>query len=277
MYSKLWQVGLDIQTSCVRALAVMRRRYGWQLRYWWQQALPPGVLQDGNLQQPEVLSEILCLLRQHLPKRISLRIALPAQRILQQTMLLPDKRLKEPSRSEFIQLNAIKQLPLNGQTLALDYRIDTGNSTELLITAAHQQEIQCWSHCLQQANLPPEVIDITPCALRYMVIAAGLSTEYILLHRLENEWLWVSPLSTPFRYGLIPLTQNILKQLHHIYPSERDKPLMAYYSSIVDELPPINATGWSPFSIFKRLQSPLPAIPMAFALAGGLAIRKVDY
>ncbi|EGY28000.1 hypothetical protein Rin_00020860, partial [Candidatus Regiella insecticola 5.15] len=82
MYSQLWQVGLDIQMNFIRALAVTRRRYGWQLRYWWQQALPSGILQAGNLQQPEALSERLCLLRKQLPQNISLRIALPAQRIL---------------------------------------------------------------------------------------------------------------------------------------------------------------------------------------------------
>ncbi|EGY29162.1 Competence protein A, partial [Candidatus Regiella insecticola 5.15] len=196
---------------------------------------------------------------------------------IQQTIPAPDKRLREPTRSEFIQLNAAKQFPLQSQALALDYRDEVENNTELLVTAARQQEIQCWQHCLQNAGLSPDVIDIAPCALRYMAAASGLSTEHILVHRLESEWLWASPLNTPFRYGLIPLTEDIFEQLRHAYPAKRDQALKIYHSSIIDEQPPANTIIWSLFSAFKQFQPPLPALPMAFTLAGGLAIRIADY
>lgn len=53
MFPQAWQVGLDIQIDCVRAVAAQRRRNGWQLRHWWQQALPQAVLRDGCLQPSE--------------------------------------------------------------------------------------------------------------------------------------------------------------------------------------------------------------------------------
>lgn len=43
MFPQAWQVGLDIQIDCVRAVAAQRRRNGWQLHHWWQQALPQAV------------------------------------------------------------------------------------------------------------------------------------------------------------------------------------------------------------------------------------------
>ncbi len=97
MYSQYWQVGLDIQMEAIRALAVIRRRNGWQLRYWWHKILPSGVLREGILHQPDILSEQLKLLRKQLPRHISLRIALPAQRILQHTIHVPDSVCVNPN------------------------------------------------------------------------------------------------------------------------------------------------------------------------------------
>ncbi len=80
MFPQAWQVGLDIQIDCVRAVAAQRRRNGWQLRHWWQQALPQAVLRDGCLEPSEFLIRALRQWRVQLPRHISLRIALPAQR-----------------------------------------------------------------------------------------------------------------------------------------------------------------------------------------------------
>lgn len=142
MYSQYWQVGLDIQMEAIRALAVIRRRNGWQLRYWWHKILPSGVLREGILHQPDILSEQLKLLRKQLPRHISLRIALPAQRILQHTIHVPDRRLREPERDGFIKASASRLFPVNSQALALDYCRETVASSELLITAARQSEVQ---------------------------------------------------------------------------------------------------------------------------------------
>ncbi len=281
MYSQIWHTGLDIQVDSVRALAVLRRRHGWELCHWWQQSLPAGILCDGNLQQPEALSEILRQWRVQLPKHISLRIAFPVQRVLQRMLPVPDKRLKEPERSWFISTAAAKQFPLSSQILTLDYRLDPANSTELRVTAARQDELQLWQYCLQRANLVPEVIDITPCVLRSMASAAGLLPQHLFIHRLQNECLWVSPLDTAFQYGLIPSKQDnsiqdILERCCMPYAADSHNLAGVYYSSIIDEPVLGGALAWSPFSVFEQQHLPLPPVPMAFVLAGGLALRTTD-
>lgn len=198
MFPQAWQVGLDIQIDCVRAVAAQRRRNGWQLRHWWQQALPQAVLRDGCLQPSEFLIRALRQWRVQLPRHISLRIALPAQRVLQQRMTQPDARLREPERSDYIGGHGLKQFPLDGQTLALDYRAAPADEAALLLTAARRQELQQWLHCLRQAGLHPQAVDITPCALRMMATAAGVPPAAGLMHRLEREWLWVAPADGAF-------------------------------------------------------------------------------
>lgn len=289
MYSQYWQVGLDIQMEAIRALAVIRRRNGWQLRYWWHQVLPSGVLREGILHQPDILSEQLKLLRKQLPRHISLRIALPAQRILQHTIHVPNRRLREPERDGFIKASASRLFPVNSQALALDYCRETVASSELLITAARQSEVQQWQACLEQAGLSSQVIDIAPCALRYMATAAGLSGPYWLVHRLANEWLWVSSSDMPFHSGVVAIetecrTQEndirllsaLLAQLNMRGAGEDGAPLPVYYSSVVKESLPENTRSWSPLTAFAHYQPPLPALPAAFTLAGGLAVRAAD-
>ncbi|WP_145600493.1 type IV pilus biogenesis protein PilM [Yersinia frederiksenii] len=294
MYSQYWQVGLDIQMEAIRALAVIRRRYGWQLRYWWSQSLPSGVLREGILQQPDVVSDKLKLLRKQLPRHISLRIALPAQRILQQSLAAPDRRLREPEREGYINAAASRLFPVNSQELALDYRAGATPNGDLLITAARRSEILQWQTCLHRANLPSHIIDITPCALRYMATAAGLSGVYCLVYRLVNEWLWVSSSDMPFEFGVVAIDLDedgvagrlskegkllaaLLAQLHARYAKQNSVLATIYYSSTLDEAPPENTIGWSPFTAFTQYQPPLPPLPAAFTLAGGLALRPADY
>lgn len=279
MFSQTWQVGLDIQGYCVRSLAAQRRRNGWQLRHWWQQALPHSALRDGYLVNSEMLVVGLKQWRSRLPRHISLRIALPAQRVLQQTLPLPDHRLQEPVRHDYITTQGLKQFPLDSQTLTMDYRQAQPNTHQLLLTAARQQEMQQWLHCLQQADLHPQVIDIAPNALRMMAGFAGLAPDAGLLHRLESEWLWVAPRAMPFAYGVLAAGEAIgakqaLAAMHAACPALGAKE--AYYSSVLDEASPEGVMPWSPFTAFSSLFPPLPSLPMAFVLAGGLALRRED-
>ncbi|AHG19967.1 pilus assembly protein HofM [Chania multitudinisentens RB-25] len=279
MFSQIWQVGLDIQSHCVRAVAAQHRRSGWQLRHWWQQALPQPVLRDGYLEQSETLITLLKQWRIRLPRHISLRIALPAQRVLQQTLSLPDHRLREPVRHDYITTQGLKKFPLDSQTLAMDYRLALPNTNQLLLTAARQHELQQWLHCLQQADLQPQVIEITPCVLCAMAAFAGLAPDVGLLHRLEQEWLWVAPRNTPFAYGVLPASENSSAQqalvvMRAACPVLGNK--VVYYSSVLDEELPTGTLPWSPFTAFKQLHPPLPAQPMAFVLAAGLALRRGD-
>jgi pilus assembly protein HofM len=69
-------VGLDIQNDYARAIAVQRRRNGWQLRHWWQQPLPQVVMRQGILHETEQLIAILSRWRHSLPSTISLHSGL---------------------------------------------------------------------------------------------------------------------------------------------------------------------------------------------------------
>lgn len=296
MRLQAWQVGLDIQTGFARAIAVQRRRYGWQLRHWWQHPLPPSTLREGMLHQTEPLIALLSQWRATLPSDISLRICLPAQRIMQLILPEPDALLREPQRSAFLFANAAKQFPLSIQSLVMDYRTDPCGDKNVVVTAARQQELQHWLACLSQAKLFPQVVDIAPCALQIAASLAGLQAETPLLHQLTEGWLWASPTGLPFQFGIFDADMfdaNIFDAEEHgsekitvsatpgeaIRQQYRAAKLCAegvYYSSETGTVVPAGMSGWSPFSALAQMSPPLPAIPSAFVLATGLALRPDD-
>lgn len=280
MFSQGWQVGLDIQSHSIRALAAQRRRNGWQLRHWWQQRLPQPILRESQIDTSDLLVSWLKQWRIRLPRHISLRIALPAQRVLQQTLPLPDNRLREPIRHDYIISQGMKQFPLASQTLAVDYRQAKPNTHQLLLTAARQQELEQWLRCLQLADLQPQVIDIAPSALSQMAEFAGLDPQAGLLHRMEQEWLWVAPRTVPFAYGTLSCQEaqsagQALAMIQRECPALEAKKEV-YYSTVLDESLPEAVMPWSPFTAFSQLHPPLPTLPSAFVLAGGLALRHED-
>ncbi|WP_233965309.1 type IV pilus biogenesis protein PilM [Pectobacterium versatile] len=278
----IWQVGVDIQNGFMRALAVQRRRDGWQLRHWWQCPLPDDTLRSGSLHHTEALCEALRTWSRLLPGHISLRVGFPAQLILQQHLPLPDRRLQEPERSLYIETMVARKLPISSESLAIDYREDPQRQGTLLVTAARRQEIDKWLACLNNVGLHPDVLEISTCALRAMAQRAGLDANRLLLHRLLDGWLWVSPLNHAFHSGVIHLDElnnetDILSVVSTRYQHDVDG--TAYYSSVSPDLPSQQTDvlqTWSPLTVFNHMQPPLPSFPSAFAIAAGLALRPED-
>ncbi|MCV9879441.1 type IV pilus biogenesis protein PilM [Brenneria izbisi] len=280
----IWRVGLDIQNGFMRALAVQQRRNGWQLRHWWQFPLPDDTLHLGSLHHTEALCEVLRQWRRLLPRHISLRVAFPAQQVLQQRLPAPDSRLREPERSRYIESMAARKLPISSDSLSMDYRADPHAPDALLITAARRSELARWIACLQAADLHPDVVDISACAIRCMARLAGLESNRVFLHRSIDGWLWVSPLNHAFHFGMIHGDEwgeesAILPVIRARYGQDIGD--IAYYSSTsssfscsrekFDELLP-----WSPLVAFSHMQAPVPDFPPAFVIASGLALRPGD-
>jgi len=276
-----WQVGLDIQNGCARAIGVQKRRNGWQLRHWWQQPLPQEVMRQGILHETEQLIVILSRWRSRLPSTFSLRICLPAERIIQIRLPTPDIRLQEPHRDAFIRTSAAKQLPLAVESLTLDYRCESAASTELIVTAARREELDSWQHCLKQAKLFPEAVELTPCAIQAAASAAGVPAESLLLHRLEQHWLWVAPHGLPFQFGLlededIDEPARLREKLTTLYRHRKLCNDELYFTSTGEDPVPDGMRSWSAFDAFQQVSPPLPVNPGAFAIAAGLAVRAAD-
>ncbi|WP_192456538.1 type IV pilus biogenesis protein PilM [Musicola keenii] len=278
----VWQIGMDVQNGVLRALAVQRRRHGWQLRQWWQLPLPSDTLRGGSLHNPAALCAVLQRWKRELPHYVSLRLAFPADRVLQQRLSEPDGRLREPERGWYIEKMAAKKLPVSSDALIFDYRIDPSVADSVLVTAARKAELALWLDCFRHAGLQLDAVDITPCALRCMARQAGLASDNMLVHRFEDRWLWVSSLNATLAFGTVHVDDAADFSALLSYVSAHYEPMASepiYLStSAPDFLPQASSsfTLWSPLPAFSQQQPPLPAFPSAFVIAGGLAVRPED-
>ncbi|PLR35833.1 pilus assembly protein HofM [Chimaeribacter californicus] len=274
MAGEKWQIGLDIQPHAYYAVAVARQRGGWQLRGCWHQLLPGHEPLSSGLPVPEIQTEALRRWRAGLPRRFSLRVALPAARVLQRTLPAPAPQLREPHREAFLLAQAARLFPLDRDALVFDYRTPSGQPEQVLVTAAHRQELAAWLALLQQAGLQPDAVDIPPCALHYIGELAGIPAEALMLHHLRQGWVWVSPRDRAFQFGIIDAAENAGDVLAALPAALHALP--CFFSSALGEPVPDGMHGWSPFS---RLLGAAPAEsepPGAFALAAGLAVRPED-
>jgi len=280
MAFQLWQVGLAIEDGTLRALALQPRRRGWQLRHWWQHRLPDPPQDDCAAPQAG-LRDILRAWRRQLPGSISLRVCLPMHLISQRRMAAPDKRLGEPERGWFIAARAGRHFTPAGEKLLLDYRADPYLPHTLLVTAARQCAVAQWLDCLTDAGLAPQVLDIMPCALRYMAGEAGLAADRLLIHAGQRGWSWVSPLAQPLQFGVIPAeyagdisrARRFIAQHYTGMEHLENRP---YFSSETRMAAPAGALPWSPFAALWQAFPPIPEWPAAYAVAGGLAVRRED-
>lgn len=274
MAFQTWQVGLDIQNGQLCALGIQRRRNGWQLRHWWQHALPQDTLVNGLLQRPEPVIALLQRWRRQLPYRISLRVGFPPQLVLQRQVELPGTQLREPERSRYITAAARRFFPIEPETLALDYREGAQEARALYITAAKRDVLASWMGCLEQARLKPEVLELTPAALFALSTSLSLDPSAAMVHRLQDHWLWYSALPARPEWGWCSL------QDAPDFSTLRQKQLpdfnAFYYSSQLKEPLPESAQWLDPFAAFALRQPPLPGLSGAFTLAAGLALRPGD-
>lgn len=274
MAFQTWQVGLDIQNGQVCALGIQHRRNGWQLRHWWQHALPKDTLVNGLLQRPEPVISLLQQWRKQLPYRISLRVGFPPQLVLQRQLPVPPAQLREPERSRYITAAARRFFPIEPETLALDYRILHESDGPLYITATRKEALQSWQYCLAQARLMPDVLELSPAALSALSSSLALPSSAALVHRLEDHWLWFSPNNHQHRWGWCSRLET--PDFASLQQTQLAEFSSFYYSATGDGDLPEGAEPLNPFEAFAYKQPPLPVSTGAFSLAAGLALRPGD-
>ncbi|WP_130832312.1 pilus assembly protein PilM [[Erwinia] mediterraneensis] len=274
MAFQMWQIGLDIQNGQLCALGIQRRREGWQLRHWWQQPLAQDTLRNGVLQSSAWLLEQLQQWRKQLPQRISLRVGLGPQLVLQRPLALPEQSLREPELSRYVHAAAKRLFPIEPEALALDYRPLDHDTKQLYVTAARRAAIARWLEPLRQAGLLPEVFELTPMALAIVAREARLPSGSVLVHQLSDHWLWyihdddTAACSSGFCDDIADFSQ--LQQRH--FPAARQ----VWFSAASATPAPAGTLLFSPFALLQHVQPPLPSSGHAFTLALGLAMRRDD-
>ncbi|QKJ85301.1 pilus assembly protein HofM [Paramixta manurensis] len=271
MAFQTWQIGLDIQNGQLCALGIQRRRNGWQLRHWWQHALPDDTLTNGILQRAPELIALLSQWRAQLPRYFSLRVGFPPQGVLQRQFRLPAASLREPECSRYVSAAARRLFPIAPEMLALDYRATSGD--EINITATRKETLSQWLACLSAAGLCADIFELTPAALWSLAQVLELPPNAVLVHQLSDHWLWCGKNPTTQPPGWCS-TANA-SDISALRASYLDKHSLIYFSADRPGLP-AGVDALRPLEALQLMQPPLPVYSGVFSLAMGLAFRPED-
>lgn len=171
---------LNIETNEVRLLIAQGQR----VVYWESLPLPPGVMREGQVAQPEAFGQALAdlLARAHAPRRSAV-VALGGQRALVRILTMPavpprmlDEAVRRAARREL-------PLPLEGLYLAWQVLGDHKASRMQVFTLGIPREAV--DNCvagLRSAGVRPQAMDLKPLAL-----VRAVNLPDVLLADLETE------------------------------------------------------------------------------------------
>ena len=274
MFFSHWNIGLDIQPEQVTALAIQRRRGGWQLCDQWQHALSVQNSVEANPLPQEELVQLLSQWHKRLPANFSLRVGLPPHLVLRRSLKVPPTVLHEPRLGQYVRTASGQLFPEGHGTLALDYQYSRAHPLQVSVTMASQSVLQQWITLFQRAGLCPDVFELMPGCLAAVMKLLPRTGDKILLHGSETFWMWsccrngVVSDGWKFRQQSTDAAAVCLEQC----PEATER---LFCCSQKQPLPP----GFHPFqlfSLFTHRNPPSAVQDSSFTLAAGLALRQRD-
>jgi type IV pilus assembly protein PilM len=174
-------VGLDIEAGSVAA-AEVHVNGGVQLKAAAIQSLPAGVFHDGEVADPDGLTEALKgLFSQHkLSKRV--RLGIGNQRVIARTLRLPV--IEDPKEMEAaVRFQAQEQIPMPLDQAVLEHQVvggvpaapDTPPQIDVIVIAARRDMIASFLEPMRRAGLEPAGVDLS--AFGMIRSLAGLAAE----------------------------------------------------------------------------------------------------
>ena len=172
-------VGLDIGTSAVRAAQVATSRGAPALVKFGQVPLPPGAVSDGEIRDPDAVSEAIG----QLWKRVGMKtrkaiLGVANQRVVVRQVDLPYLEEKDFRSSLRFQLSDHIPMPLDAAEL--DYHIvedyvteDQEHRMRVLLVAAATDMVRAFVDATATAKVEPAGVDVTPFAVARAVSPAA--------------------------------------------------------------------------------------------------------
>ncbi|AOV95675.1 pilus assembly protein PilM [Edwardsiella hoshinae] len=259
-----WSLGIDIQPHQLMAVALARRRDGFQLRGWWRFPL----LGADPVRLPADLPQVLSALRTRLPHRLSVRAAFPVEQAIRHTLPGSGQKLTPAQHQAWLLAQSERQLMLPASELACDFARLSGTTGQWQVCAIRRTQRDAWCAAFAQAGLALQRLTLMPCALRTLARLAGEAPTVPLIHSDGQRFCWIAPWGQPLQYGCIPCAAGLAAASaawHEAVPSGEAAPAPLLCGD------GYGRAGWSPFSLLRHRSSPLPSEPALFCVALGLA------
>jgi type IV pilus assembly protein PilM len=160
-------IGLDIGSSCVKAVQLKRKANGWALQAFGMQPLVPQTIVDGTIMDQGAVSDAI----RQLWGRLRLRqkdvaIAIAGHSVIIKKITVPMMRAEELAAN--IRNEAEHHIPFGRDDVEIDYHVTNpmtpSGQTELLLVAAKKEVVSDYIQVVKDANLSPNVVDVAAFA-----------------------------------------------------------------------------------------------------------------
>jgi type IV pilus assembly protein PilM len=160
-------IGLDIGSSCVKAVQLKRKPTGWSLQAFGMQPLVPQTIVDGTIMDQGAVSEAIRQLWSRLKiRQKEVAIAIAGHSVIIKKIMVP--MMKPDELAADIRNEAEHHIPFGRDDVEIDYHVTNpmtpSGQTELLLVAAKKEVVSDYIQVVRDANLSPQVVDVAAFA-----------------------------------------------------------------------------------------------------------------
>jgi type IV pilus assembly protein PilM len=163
---------LDISDKSIKYGELLPTSMGLRLGRYGQEAIPPGVIVSGKIENEKELIRILKALsaREHLH---FVRVSLPEEQMYLFTLSLPKESMQNLRETILLQLEEHIPLPANETVFDYDVVSDSGDSIFVEVLAISTPIIESYISIFKNAGLVPLSFELEAQAIARAVIAKG--------------------------------------------------------------------------------------------------------
>jgi type IV pilus assembly protein PilM len=163
-------VGLDIGSQSVKVAEIKTSKHGRSLKTFGSANLPPGLIEEGTINDPQTIADIIRQLFKSLNiKEKNVALSIGGYSIIVKKINL--QKVSEEQLLETIHFEAEQYIPFDINDVNLDFQI-LGESEinpdqmSVLLVAAKKELINDYINLVQMAGLIPSIIDVDAFALQ---------------------------------------------------------------------------------------------------------------
>ncbi len=177
--------GVDIGSHAVKVCQLQKTGKGYSLLALGSAALPPGSVEDGVLQDPEEVGQIVAALFKNLKiKNNRVGISISGYSVIVKKINL--EVMSEEELHEYITSEAEQYIPFDIDDVYLDFEdlhtaADEDDRTDVMLVAAKKDVIDDYLEMLQEQKLKPVLVDVDGFALENIWETTSQQLENVAL------------------------------------------------------------------------------------------------
>ncbi|MCL7486889.1 MAG: type IV pilus assembly protein PilM [Desulfobulbaceae bacterium] len=179
-------VGVDIGSSAVKACQLQKSGNTYTLVALGSVALPPDSVEDGVLQEPEVVGEAITKLFKNLKFKKNTKVAISISGFSVIVKKIKVDVMKEDELEQYLNAEAEQYIPFDIEDVYLDFQdLKTAkeeyDQTDIMLVAAKKEVVDGYLDMLRDVKLVPLLVDVDGFALENIWTTVEKSAENVAL------------------------------------------------------------------------------------------------